>query len=131
MPLRLPAQRASCGKCQLTWPDRNVRRSRTGGVRRKEVVDVPDKAVSVAQDSLAAPAFAINAGGLANAASFSPAIAPGSIASVCGSFLVADPAQAMNLPLSLILGGLDLQFSSGQFAPFFHSSASQANIQIP
>ncbi|HXM42619.1 MAG TPA: glycoside hydrolase family 3 C-terminal domain-containing protein [Bryobacteraceae bacterium] len=64
----------------------------------------------------AQPAPSINAGGVVNAASSVPGpVAPGSIASVYGTFPIT---------------GLSLAFNAMN-APLFYASASQVNLQIP
>jgi uncharacterized protein (TIGR03437 family) len=80
-----------------------------------------------------APTPAINAGGTVNGASFraGAAVAPGSIASVFGSFLVSSPSGASSLPLPTSLSGLSMQFGSGVKAPLFYASAGQVNLQVP
>lgn len=79
------------------------------------------------------PPPSINFGGVENGASSiggSP-VAPGSIASVYGSFLLTSLSQASGLPLPTNLGGLTLQFGSGQEAPLFAASGGQVNFQVP
>jgi uncharacterized protein (TIGR03437 family) len=76
----------------------------------------------------------ISPGGIINAASLAPgAVAPGSIASVFGSFGVTTPAQAATVPLPLTLGAASLQFQTGAYlaAPLFYAGPNQLNIQIP
>jgi len=74
----------------------------------------------------------INSGGVINAASSAPGapVAPGSIASVYGSFLVSAPATAAATPLPASLGGLSLAFGTAP-APLFYASGGQVNLQIP
>ncbi len=80
----------------------------------------------------AEPTLFINAGGVVNAASSAPnaPVAPGSIVSVYGSFLLSAPASASTLPLPASLAGLSLAFGATA-APLFYASASQVNLQIP
>ncbi len=73
---------------------------------------------------------AINAGGIVSAASSSPAVSPGSIASVYGTFFLNMSLVATTLPLPANLDGLSLQLGSTA-APLFYVSYSQLNIQIP
>lgn len=75
----------------------------------------------------------INAGGVVNAASFaaqSP-VAPGSIATVYGSFLVNSLASAVGTPLPNMIAGLSMQFGNGLKAPLFAVSGAQVNFQVP
>lgn len=58
-------------------------------------------------------------------------MAPGSIASVYGSFLLASPAGASGAPLPYSLAGLSLQFAGGIGAPLFYASSGQVNLQVP
>ncbi len=80
----------------------------------------------------AQPAPSINSGGILNAASSvaGAPVAPGSIASVYGTFLLAAPALATDVPLPLSLGGLSLDFGTIA-APLFYASGGQVNLQIP
>ncbi len=89
--------------------------------------------------------LSINASGVVNAADYVPQVAPGSIASAFGNFLLASPLGDTGLPLSTNLGGLSLAWSSicapeasicpevigAGFAPLFYASGSQVNLQIP
>jgi DNA-binding beta-propeller fold protein YncE len=60
------------------------------------------------------PPSAILPGGVLNAASFAPApVAPGSIATLYGSFGLLSPSQASDVPLPSALSGLSIQFQSG------------------
>src|SRR5579862_1633764 len=74
----------------------------------------------------------INSGGILNAASSAAGapVAPGSIASVYGTVLLAAPALATDVPLPLSLGGLSLDFDTIA-APLFYASGGQVNLQIP
>jgi beta-glucosidase len=80
----------------------------------------------------AQPAPSINSGGLVNAASSAPGqpVAPGSIASVYGNFLLSAPSAAVAVPLPNVLGGLSLSFGAAA-APLFYASGGQVNLQIP
>lgn len=75
----------------------------------------------------------ISAGGVVNGASYAPGapVAPGSIASVFGTFLLSTPSGASNVPLPTSLSGLSMQFSGGRGAPLFYAAGGQVNIQIP
>jgi len=72
-------------------------------------------------------------GGTLNAASSAAGspVAPGSIASVYGSFLVTSLSTASGVPLPLSLGGLSLQFGGGLDAPLFAVTGGQINFQVP
>ncbi len=73
----------------------------------------------------------ISPGGIVNAASYTAPVAPGSLASVFGTFEVTSPSAASVLPLPTILSQLSLQFTGGYYAPLFFASNTQTNIQIP
>ncbi|WP_180541243.1 glycoside hydrolase family 3 C-terminal domain-containing protein [Nevskia soli] len=73
----------------------------------------------------------ISPGGVVNAASYTAPVAPGSLASVFGTFEVNSPSAASVLPLPTILSQLSLQFTGGYYAPLFFASNTQTNIQIP
>jgi uncharacterized protein (TIGR03437 family) len=73
----------------------------------------------------------IASGGVVSAASFAAGpVAPGSISTVFGSFGLAQPAQAVSVPLPLALTGLSIRIG-GANAPLFYASGGQANLQIP
>lgn len=76
------------------------------------------------------PQPSINPGGLVSAASYAAPVAPGSIASVFGSFFVP-PLSATQSPLPDSLSGLSLQFGSNTPAPLFFVSGGQVNLQVP
>ncbi len=73
----------------------------------------------------------INPGGVINAASSATgAVAPGSIASVYGSFLLTAASGAVTIPLPTSLGGLSLAFGTVN-APLIYASTGQVNLQVP
>lgn len=80
-----------------------------------------------------APRPAINVNGIVNAASYASAsaVAPGSIASIFGTFGVTSSAQAASIPLPLALIDIAAQFEGGISAPLFFVSGSQLNFQVP
>jgi uncharacterized protein (TIGR03437 family) len=80
----------------------------------------------------AQPVPSINSGGVINAASSAPGapLAPGSIASAYGNFLIAAPSVAAAVPLPGSLEGLSLAFGATG-APLFYASGTQVNLQIP
>jgi uncharacterized protein (TIGR03437 family) len=71
----------------------------------------------------------INAGGVVNAASLTPKVAPGSLASIFGSNLAASAASAGS-PLTTSLGGTSVTIG-GYAAPLLYVSATQINCQVP
>jgi uncharacterized protein (TIGR03437 family) len=77
--------------------------------------------------------LSIPAGGVVSAASYNAGagLAPGSIASVFGTFNQICPANGETIPLPSSLSGLSMQFGSGAKAPLFYASAGQVNLQIP
>jgi len=80
------------------------------------------------------PTPSIVTGGVLNGATFAGApIAPGSIASVFGSFGFASPALPSGAPLPTELAGLAIRFQvgSGIDAPLFYASTGQINFQVP
>ena len=84
----------------------------------------------------AAPAPTIGAGGIVNAASYKPAVAPGSIAAVFGTFLVNSTTSTSSTPWPTALGGLSVTFNGTQDAtgdPGWLDlvSPSQVNLQVP
>ena len=85
-------------------------------------------AVLVAVPAFAQPAISPN--GIVNAASYTSAVAPGSVAAVLGTFPVNAPAIG-GMPLPATLSGLSMQFDGAYPAPLFFVSGPQADIQIP
>jgi uncharacterized protein (TIGR03437 family) len=79
---------------------------------------------------LSLPQPSVNPGGLVSAASYTAPVAPGSIASVFGSFFVP-PLGATQSPLPAGLSGLSLAFGSTPPAPLFYVSGGQVNLQVP
>jgi beta-glucosidase len=77
---------------------------------------------------LAQPVIAPN--GIVNAASLSSSVAPGSVATVSGTFPVSAPAVG-GMPLPTTLAGLSMQFNGALAAPLFFASGTEATIQIP
>jgi len=68
-------------------------------------------------------------GGVSNAASFTQNYAPGEIISVFGTQLASATATG-SAPLPLLLGGSSVTIG-GVAAPFYYSSPTQMNVQIP
>jgi uncharacterized protein (TIGR03437 family) len=73
----------------------------------------------------------VNLGGVVNAASYTAPVAPGSIATAFGNFLLSSPLSATESPLPDGISGLSLQFNGGIQAPLFYVSSSQVNFQVP
>ena len=76
------------------------------------------------------PGPAVGSGATVNGASFTSAIAPGSIASVFGVRLAASVQSANVLPLSTALTGVSVAVN-GIAAPLFFVSPTQINFQVP
>jgi len=87
------------------------------GTVRSAIVSIAGIAVSVTQPGLVP---SINPAGIVNAASFASGspLAPGSIATLYGSFLNIPLAMARSTPLPNNLAGLSIQFASGQRRPY-------------
>jgi len=79
------------------------------------------------------PPVSINPNGILNAASSAPnsPVAPGSIATVYGAFLITSLSTASAAPLPINLAGLSLQFGASLTAPLFAVSSGQINFQVP
>jgi uncharacterized protein (TIGR03437 family) len=73
----------------------------------------------------------IYVGGIVNAASYTMPLAPGSIATAYGNFLLTAPSSAPGSPLPTGLAGLSMQFSNGTQAPLFFADLGQVNFQVP
>ena len=81
--------------------------------------------------TILAPAIpSISTGGVVNAASYASgaAVAPGSIASAFGSFLLNSPAGAASMPLPTNLSGLSMQFGGGTKVPLIYAANGQVNL---
>jgi uncharacterized protein (TIGR03437 family) len=72
----------------------------------------------------------IAAGGVVNAASFTPKVAPGSLFSIFGSDLAAATQSAASLPLPTSLSGTSVTVG-GKPTPLVFVSAGQINAQVP
>jgi uncharacterized protein (TIGR03437 family) len=81
--------------------------------------------------ALAIPQPTVNNGGLVNAANYAPPVAPGSIASVFGGFLLPVAASADELPLQDNILDLSFTFNGNSPAPLVFVSEGQANLQVP
>jgi uncharacterized protein (TIGR03437 family) len=75
----------------------------------------------------------LNPIGIVNSASFAPitnSVAPGEFVTLVGSGLSSTTLQAPSLPLSTILGGVQVTVN-GQFAPLLYVSQSQISALVP
>ena len=98
------------------------------GAPRSAQISVAGIAVTVAQ---ASSVLVVSTGGVVNAAGYTAPVAPGSIASIFGNFLLAAPVSVSSFPIPTSLGGLSLQFGGAAFAPLFYANPGQANAQVP
>jgi len=99
------------------------------GPLRRALVSVAGRTILVTQQGSSPQ---ISAGGVVNAASFLAApMAPGSIATVFGTFPVTGVLQAGGYPLPVALGGLSMQFPNALNAPLFAATGGLVNIQVP
>ena len=72
----------------------------------------------------------ISNGGVVNAASFTPRVAPGSLISVFGTDLATERASAQAIPLPKSLAGTSVTIG-GKEAPLVFVSPTQINAQVP
>ena len=77
-----------------------------------------------------APGLLIAQGGVVNAADYIAPVAPGSIATVFGNFLLPVPVGIAKWPAPTSVSGLSLQFG-GTLAPLLFASGGQVNLQVP
>jgi uncharacterized protein (TIGR03437 family) len=73
---------------------------------------------------------AISPGGILNAASSLPAIAPGTLIAIYGTNLASATAQFSVAPLPLLLGGTSVSIN-GTPVPLLYVSPGQVNAQVP
>ena len=101
------------------------------GALRSATFSIAGVSVQVTQQSTTVPS--INTGAVVNAASFAAGspVAPGSIATVFGNFLVSSLTTSSGTPLPNNLAGLSMQFGSGVKVPLFAVSSGQVNFQVP
>jgi uncharacterized protein (TIGR03437 family) len=91
----------------------------------------PNVTVAVSGNGVAAAGLPnISAGGVVNAASFAPKLAPGALATIFGTNLASGTAQASSLPLPTSLGGSQVTVG-GIAAPLLYVSPAQINFQVP
>jgi uncharacterized protein (TIGR03437 family) len=102
------------------------------GAARSAAVSVAGVSIPVAQDAFA-PVPSISTGGVVNSASSAGGapLAPGSLATAYGSFLLPTGASAASTPLPTALLGLSMQFGANLPAPLFYAGAMQVNLQVP
>jgi len=82
--------------------------------------------------ALLGAAPSVSAGGVVNAASNAAGpLAPGSIATVYGSFLLAAASFPAGASTQTSLTGLSLQFGTATLAPLLFANATQVNFQVP
>lgn len=107
--------------------------------RPVDVLTGPDGALYVSDDSPSSVIYRItyegallSPGGVANAASFSPAVAaaPGGLISIFGRNLFVGTFQAQSFPLPASIEGLAVTIG-GQPAPLLFAGATQINVQAP
>ena len=97
------------------------------GPARSAQVSIAGVTITVSQP--VAP-LQIGSGAVANAASYTLPVAPGSITAIFGNFLLNASFRASSLPLSTNLGSLSLQFGP-VLTPLFFASSGQVNGQVP
>ena len=98
------------------------------GAPRAANVSIAGNTVLMSQ---ASSVLLVSAGGVVNSASYADGVAPGSIVSVFGNFLLTNPIAVSSFPIPTNLGGLSIQFWSAPLAPLFYASAGQVNAQVP
>jgi uncharacterized protein (TIGR03437 family) len=86
--------------------------------------------ITLQSNIITSPPPAIFPQGTVNAASWTPTVAPGSIAAVFGSNLASTLTSASVYPLLPTLAGSSFQVGS-LGAPLYMTSCGQANLQIP
>ncbi|MBI3472895.1 MAG: metallophosphoesterase [Candidatus Solibacter usitatus] len=67
---------------------------------------------------------------IVNAASFIPALAPGSVVTIFGGQLAPEPNQFTRMPLPMDLSGTSVSLN-GRMLPLFYVSPMQINTQLP
>ncbi len=80
--------------------------------------------------AFAGPVPQVSQGGVVNAASFSRAVAPGSIISVFGTNLALATLSASVVPVPTSFAGVSVRIN-GVLAPIFFVSRNQLNVQLP
>jgi uncharacterized protein (TIGR03437 family) len=69
-------------------------------------------------------------GAVTDAASFTGAVSPGSLATIFGTEFASQPAQPSSLPLPEDLGGVSVSID-GYYSPMLYAGAGQINFQVP
>jgi uncharacterized protein (TIGR03437 family) len=100
------------------------------GLARSAIFNVAGSTVLVTQQGAGAAPSIVPAG-IVNAASYTAPVAPGSIASAFGGFLLTSQAGAAQAPLPNSILDLSLEINAGTAAPLFFVSSGQANFQVP
>jgi uncharacterized protein (TIGR03437 family) len=72
----------------------------------------------------------ISSGGVVNAGSFQPVLAPGADASIFGAHFAATAVVAPSVPFPLTLGGVSVTVN-GIAAPLIYAGTGQINFQVP
>lgn len=97
------------------------------GSSRSATISIADTAIEIAQSNVPS----ISLGAIVNAASARPGVAPGSIATAYGKFLVDGLFTAAGGQLPNTLGSLSMQFGGTLPAPLIAVSGTQVNFQVP
>ncbi len=123
---------SALGHFDETWRDARVQQHLLDGIRWM-MGDLPGSAEPRPKPVPAPPR--VGAGGVVNAASFTPApnnaVAPGSVFSIFGTNLTGGEIRsAPALPLPTTLGGTTVTVN-GRAAPLYYASPGQINAQFP
>ena len=104
----------------------------TGYSARSAPIFIAGISVPVTQDAFV-PVPSITAGGVVNSAGNAGGapLAPGSLATAYGSFLLTAGTSATGTPLPTSLSGLSIQAGTNLLAPLFYAGAGQVNLQVP
>lgn len=89
-------------------------------------ISVTDSPVLLTSCCQASPAV----GAVVNAASFTGAVSPGSLATIFGTGFAARPDYAGHLPLLDDLGGVSVAVN-GVYSPMLYADSGQINFQVP
>jgi len=73
----------------------------------------------------------LSANGVVNGATYHAPVAPGSIATVFGTFSIPSPLLVTGFPVPTAIDALSLQFTGVPLAPLFSATQTQLNVQIP
>ena len=110
--------------------------SADSGVARSAIVSIAGVPVAVSQaGSVVGPppgsTPTITSGGIVNAANNTAPIAPGSIATAYGDFLLTSGVSGIQPNLPFSISGLSLEFGGALPVPLFYVSGTQVNFQVP